>query len=237
MANLGCGLDCHLAEAICGPSKSKHLSIAEGKITRAINLKKTRFGRTPAVHPRFSCAKSPEQIGSRLTQRTTWTRGAYRAKLGRGGFPATRRFQIHSRVFENKLIGRADNDPLFRYDCPKGSWCPMASKKRRNITCRCLRSNCINGRDLAPGLQRALTILCNVRGLLGQAGERKQQKIEQGISARPRARHATAGGFGLGIDRLTMIARPGAESIPDVILFFHLRPKQISGRGVNRTGR
>ena len=82
----------------------------------------------------------------------------------------------------------------------------------------------INGAEIAPGYSELNDPLVQRQRLLEQAGEEKQNIDEEFLLALEYGM-PPAGGFGIGIDRLTMLLT-GAESIRDVILFPLLRPKK-----------
>ena len=82
----------------------------------------------------------------------------------------------------------------------------------------------INGVEIAPGYSELNDPLVQRQRLVEQAGEEKQNIDEEFLLALEYGM-PPAGGFGIGIDRLTMLLT-GAESIRDVILFPLLRPKK-----------
>jgi len=79
--------------------------------------------------------------------------------------------------------------------------------------------------EIAPGYSELNDPLVQRQRLLEQAGEEKQNIDEEFLLALEYGM-PPAGGFGIGIDRLTMLLT-GAESIRDVILFPLLRPKKL----------
>ena len=81
----------------------------------------------------------------------------------------------------------------------------------------------INGQEISPGYSELNDPTTQRRRLLEQAGE-ETQKIDEEFLLALEHGMPPAGGFGLGIDRLTMLLT-GAESIRDVILFPLLKPK------------
>jgi lysyl-tRNA synthetase class 2 len=78
--------------------------------------------------------------------------------------------------------------------------------------------------EIAPGYSELNDPLVQRQRLVEQAGEEKQNIDEEFLLALEYGM-PPAGGFGIGIDRLTMLLT-GAESIRDVILFPLLRPKK-----------
>ena len=82
----------------------------------------------------------------------------------------------------------------------------------------------INGTEIAPGYSELNDPLLQRQRLLEQAVE-ETQKIDEEFLLALEYGMPPAGGFGIGIDRLTMLLT-GAESIRDVILFPLLRPKK-----------
>src|SRR5207245_9368760 len=81
----------------------------------------------------------------------------------------------------------------------------------------------INGQEISPGYSELNDPTTQRQRLLEQAGEETQKIDEEFLLALEHGMPA-AGGFGMGIDRLTMLLT-GAESIRDVILFPLLKPK------------
>jgi lysyl-tRNA synthetase class 2 len=82
----------------------------------------------------------------------------------------------------------------------------------------------INGVEISPGYAELNNPDIQRQRLLEQAGE-ETQKIDEEFLLALEHGMPPAGGFGMGMDRLTMMLT-GAESIRDVILFPLLRPKQ-----------
>jgi lysyl-tRNA synthetase class 2 len=215
MANLVEELICHLAEVVCGSLQIEHRD-ADGKVTRVINLK--RPWRRARYHDlvREVAGKdwfelSSEQRGERATR-----------DLKVEVLPQLADFEVTQHVFE-KLIEEETIDPVFVTHCPK-ELVPLARQNSDDSSLVDVFELIINGAEIAPGYSELNDPLLQRQRLLEQAGE-ETQKIDEEFLLALEHGMPPAGGFGIGIDRLTMLLT-GAESIRDVILFPLLRPKK-----------
>ena len=215
IANLVEELICYLAEKICGSLSIEHRD-ADGKVVRTINLnrpwRRARYRdvmREVAGKDWFEL--SPEQRRER---------GMKEFKLEI--LPQLADFEVTQHVFE-KLIEEKTMDPLFVTHCPK-ELIPLAKQNAEDNSLVDVFELVINGVEIAPGYSELNDPLVQRQRLLEQAGEEKQNIDEEFLLALEYGM-PPAGGFGIGIDRLTMLLT-GAESIRDVILFPLLRPKK-----------
>ena len=215
MANLVEEFICYLAEKICDSLTIEHHD-ADGKIARRVNLKR------PWRHARYHdlvrevagkdwFELSSKQRRDRATQ-----------ELGVEILAQLADFEVTQHVFE-KLIEEATVDPLFVTHCPK-ELVPLAKQNAEDNSLVDVFELIINGAEIAPGYSELNDPLLQRQRLLEQAGE-ETQKIDEEFLLALEYGMPPAGGFGIGIDRLTMLLT-GAESIRDVILFPLLRPKK-----------
>ena len=135
--------------------------------------------------------------------------------------PSLADFEVTQHVFE-KLVEEKTFDPLFVTHCPK-ELVPLAKQNRENDALVDVYELIINGVEISPGYTELNDPDTQRRRLLEQAGE-ETQKIDEEFLVALEHGMPPAGGFGLGVDRLTMLLT-GAESIRDVILIPLLRPK------------
>ena len=135
--------------------------------------------------------------------------------------PSLADFEVTQHVFE-KLVEEKTFDPLFVTHCPK-ELVPLAKQNRENDALVDVYELIINGVEISPGYTELNDPDTQRRRLLEQAGE-ETQKIDEEFLVALEHGMPPAGGFGLGVDRLTMLLT-GTESIRDVILFPLLRPK------------
>ena len=216
IANLVEELICYLAEKICGSLTIEHRD-ADGKVVRTINLKRpwrrVRYRdlmREVAGKDWFEL--SPEQRRGRAVNE-------FNLEI----LPQLADFEVTQHVFE-KLIEEKTMDPLFVTHCPK-ELVPLAKQNAEDSSLVDVFELVINGVEIAPGYSELNDPLVQRQRLLEQAGEEKQNIDEEFLLALEYGM-PPAGGFGIGIDRLTMLLT-GAESIRDVILFPLLRPKKL----------
>ncbi len=216
IANLVEELICYLAEKICGSLSIEHRD-ADGKVVRTINLKRpwrrVRYRdlmREVAGEDWFELP--PEQRRGRATNE-------FKLEI----LPQLADFEVTQHVFE-KLIEEKTMDPLFVTHCPK-ELVPLAKQNAEDSSLVDVFELVINGVEIAPGYSELNDPLVQRQRLLEQAGEEKQNIDEEFLLALEYGM-PPAGGFGIGIDRLTMLLT-GAESIRDVILFPLLRPKKL----------
>lgn len=238
IANLVEELICYLAEKIhaldaakmeggapatpdAGARKSSPLQIehrdGDGKIIRTIDLKRpwrrVRYRdlmREVAGKDWFEL--SPEQRRARAMSE-------FKLEI----LPQLADFEVTQHVFE-KLIEEKTMDPLFVTHCPK-ELVPLAKQNAEDSSLVDVFELVINGVEIAPGYSELNDPLVQRQRLEEQAGEEKQNIDEEFLLALEYGM-PPAGGFGIGIDRLTMLLT-GAESIRDVILFPLLRPKKL----------
>src|SRR5881398_444881 len=215
MANLAEELICHLAEKICGSLTIEHRDTDE-KVVRTINLQRPwRRARYKDV-VREVAGKDWFELSS--DQRRDRAIKEFKLEI----LPQLADFEVTQHVFE-KLVEEKTIDPLFVTHCPK-ELVPLAKQNAADSTLVDVYELIINGVEMSPGYTELNDPDVQRQRLLEQAGE-ETQKIDEEFLLALEHGMPPAGGFGLGIDRLTMLLT-GAESIRDVILFPLLRPKK-----------
>jgi lysyl-tRNA synthetase, class II len=207
-------LICNLAENVAGSLKVEHKD-AEGKVSRTINLKR------PWRRARY--VDLIKEVAGKdwfdLTSEQRRERAKKELKLEI--IPTLVDFEVTQHVFE-KLVEEKTFDPLFVTHCPK-ELVPLAKQNKEDKSLVDVYELIINGVEMSPGYTELNDPDVQRQRLLEQAGE-ETQKIDEDFLLALEHGMPPAGGFGLGIDRLTMMLT-GAESIRDVILFPLLRPK------------
>jgi len=190
---------------------------AEGNVTRTINL--TRPWRRARYHDLVREAADADWFEISSEQRRE------RAKdLEVEILPQLADYEVTQHVFE-KLVEEKTFDPLFVTHCPK-ELVPLAKQNRQQPEVVDVYELIINGVEISPGYTELNDPVTQRRRLLEQAGE-ETQKVDEDFLLALEHGMPPAGGFGLGIDRLTMLLT-GAESIRDVILFPLLKPKRVT---------
>jgi len=215
MADLVEELICYLAEKICGSLMIEHRD-SEGKITRTINLK--RPWRRARYHDLVREVAGEDWFEIASAQRRERAISDLEVEIS----SQLADFEVTQHLFE-KLIEEKTVDPLFVTHCPK-ELVPLAKQNIADNSLVDVFELIINGAEIAPGYSELNDPLLQRERLLQQAGEERQKIDEEFLLALEHGM-TPAGGFGLGIDRLTMLLT-GADSIRDVILFPLLRPKK-----------
>jgi lysyl-tRNA synthetase class 2 len=219
---------CHLAETLegrapsrpneSGTGQSPSLQIehkdAEGNVTRTINL--TRPWRRARYRDLI------REIDPQWFDYTTEKRRERCGELGIEINPRMADYEVTQQVFE-KLVEEKTFDPLFVTHCPK-ELVPLAKQNVEDDSLVDVYELIINGQEISPGYSELNDPTVQRQRLLEQAGEETQKLDEEFLLALEHGM-PSAGGFGVGIDRLVMLLT-GAESIRDVILFPLLKPKQ-----------
>jgi lysyl-tRNA synthetase, class II len=213
MANLVEELICHLAEALSGSLRIGHKD-ASGNALRTIDLSR------PWKRARYR--DLIQEIDPRWFDYTSAERRERCAELGIEINPRMADYEITQQVFE-KLVEEKTFDPLFVTHCPK-ELVPLAKQNLEDDSLVDVYELIINGQEISPGYSELNDPVVQRRRLLEQAGEETQNLDEDFLLALEHGM-PPAGGFGLGVDRLTMLLT-GAESIRDVILFPLLKPKR-----------
>jgi lysyl-tRNA synthetase class 2 len=186
---------------------------ADGNVTRTINL--TRPWRRARYRDLI------REIDPEWFNYTTEKRRERCAELGVEINPRLADYEVTQQVFE-KLIEEKTFEPLFVTHCPK-ELVPLAKQNAEDDSLVDVYELIINGQEISPGYSELNDPTVQRQRLLEQAGEETQKLDEEFLLALEHGM-PSAGGFGLGIDRLTMLLT-GAESIRDVILFPLLKPK------------
>ncbi len=208
---------CRVAGNTSGGLTIEHRD-AGGNVTRTINL--TRPWRRARYHDLVRAIAGTDWF--EITNEERWERAT--RQLGVEIQSQLADFEVTQHVFE-KLVEEKTLDPLFVTHCPK-ELVPLAKQNVSNADLVDVYELVINGVEISPGYTELNDPITQRQRLIEQAGEETQQLDEDFLLALEHGM-PPAGGFGLGIDRLTMMLT-GAESIRDVILFPLLKPKQTT---------
>jgi lysyl-tRNA synthetase, class II len=212
MAELVEDLICALAGDICGGLRIEHRN-AEGEVTRTINLARP-----------WRRAHYNDLVGEAVPGWWDLDPDSRRARCGALGLDLSgchEDFEVTQHVFE-KLVEEKTMDPLFVTHCPR-ELVPLAKLNADDPSLVDVFELIINGQEISPGYSELNDPALQRSRLLDQSGG-ETQSIDEDFLRALEYGMPPAGGIGIGIDRLTMMLT-GAESIRDVILFPHMRPR------------
>jgi lysyl-tRNA synthetase, class II len=212
MADLVEEMICTLAERVVGSLLIAHKD-SEGKIKRTINLSR------PWKRIRYQ--ELILQVDQTWYDRNLDQKLTRCKELGVEVHAGMQEFEITQQLFE-KLIEEQTVDPLFVTHLPM-ELVPLAKQNVENPTLVDVYELIINGQEISPGYSELNDPLVQRRRLVEQVGEEVQDLDEDFLLALEHGM-PPAGGIGVGIDRLVMTLT-GADSIREVILFPHLKPK------------
>jgi lysyl-tRNA synthetase class 2 len=212
MANLVEEMICGLAENIAGTLQIEHKD-GEGNVRRTINLARPWRRARYADMIREVDAGWYEYSHERKLQRCK--------ELGVEVHSGMQEFEVTQQVFE-KLVEERTIDPLFVTHLPV-ELVPLAKQNSQDKALVDVYELIINGQELSPGYSELNNPVVQRHRLIEQVGEETQNLDEDFLLALEHGM-PPAGGIGVGIDRLVMMLT-GAESIREVILFPHLKPK------------
>ena len=214
MAELVEELVCTLAEKFCGSLLIEHKD-DEGNVTRTINL--ARPWRRASYKDLIRSA-----AGEGWFDLTTEQKKARAHELHVEASPGMDDHEVTQQIFE-KLVEEKSFDPLFVTHVPK-ELVPLAKQNTTDGSVVDVYELVINGQEISPGYSELNDPIVQRERLEHQAGG-ETQKIDEEFIAALEYGMPSAGGIGIGIDRLVMMLT-GAESIRDVVLFPSLKKRQ-----------
>ena len=212
MAELVEEMVCHVAQTVCGTLQIEHKD-AEGQVLRTIDL--TRPWR------RTDYADLIKGIVPDWYERTPEQRRAWCLENHIDVTHCQEDFEVTQHVFE-KLVEEKTMNPLFVTHCPK-ELVPLAKQNTANSSVVDVYELVINGQEISPGYSELNDPDIQRERLEHQSGG-ETQKLDDDFLTALEYGMPPAGGIGIGIDRLVMMLT-GVESIRDVILFPHMRPR------------
>ncbi len=212
MATLVEEMVCTIAEKICGGLLLAHKD-AEGNVTRTINLSRP--------WRRTDYADLIKGVVPDWYELTSDARRERCRELGLDISHCAEDFEVTQHVFE-KLVEEKTMDPLFVTHCPK-ELVPLAKQNAADPSVVDVYELVINGQEISPGYSELNDPDVQRERLEQQSGGETQKLDDEFLHALEYGM-PPAGGIGIGIDRLVMMLT-GAESIRDVILFPHMRPR------------
>jgi len=211
MADLVEDMICHLAEKYCGGLQIEHKN-AEGEVTKTIDLSRP-WKRAPYKD------LVAEAAGSDWWDLTPEGRREKCKELGVEISIDMEDYEVSQQVFE-KLVEEKSINPVFVTHVSK-ELVPLAKQNTSDDSVVDVYELIINGAEISPGYSELNDPDVQRARLEEQAGE-EIQKIDEDFLLALEYGMPSAGGIGIGIDRLIMMLT-GAESIRDVVLFPQLK--------------
>ena len=212
MAELVEEMVCHVAQTVCGTLQIEHKD-AEGNVIRTIDLARP--------WRRTDYADLIKGIVPDWYERTPEQRRAWCLENHIDVTHCQEDFEVTQHLFE-KLVEEKTMNPLFVTHCPK-ELVPLAKQNAVNSSVVDVYELIINGQEISPGYSELNDPDIQRERLEHQSGG-ETQKLDEDFLTALEYGMPPAGGIGIGIDRLVMMLT-GVESIRDVILFPHMRPR------------